>query len=146
MSYLCTCPSKGLFEGADGSIRCVACAQPEEIEAEIVRLRAERDRARAERDEACADLGKAHAERESMRRERDDLRAAAVALVATFDAPKGDVPTFCDAPKCSRLASRYDGDQASCDEHETMLVEGDIEDLSYAPQLRTLRALLGGAS
>lgn len=70
------------------------------------------------------------------------LREAAGALVTELESSLGDWPRHCDAPRCRRLATLSDGDLLACDEHQDGLVAGDIEDLSYAPSLRTLRALL----
>lgn len=134
MSYRCTCPSKGSFKNADGTIRCVACAHPEEIEAEIVRLRAERGHAVGALFDACADLAKARAEVESLtaslleaRQWRDEAREAlaasraaqhqaeqkaeqslkaAGALLAALEDPKGDFAAACDHEGgCSRLST-----------------------------------------
>ena len=84
--------------------------------------------AMAERDDAQADLAQ--------------LRQAAQALVAELERTSGDWPRFCDEPRCCCLAMHDDGDQVACDEHQGMLVDGDVEDLSYAPALRALRAAL----
>lgn len=75
-------------------------------------------------------------------RERDELREAGRALVADLESNEGDWPTGCNAPRCRRLATYDDGDQVACDEHQGILVAGDIEDLSYASSYRRLRALL----
>lgn len=74
------------------------------------------------------------------------LRQAAQALVAELESTSGDWPRLCDAPRCNSLALVEDGDQSTCDEHQGILVDGEVEDLSYAPALRTLRALLEGGS
>ena len=87
------------------------------------------------------DMEKRAAKAES---ERDAIREAAQALVDALESTHGDWPRFCDAPRCCCLAMHDDGDQVACDEHQGMLVDGDVEDLSYAPALRTLRALLEG--
>jgi len=75
-------------------------------------------------------------------RERDELREAGRALVADLESNEGDWPTWCNAPRCRRLATYDDGDQVACDEHQGVLVAEDIEDLSYASSYRRLRALL----
>lgn len=73
--------------------------------------------------------------------ERDELREAARELVAELERTSGDWPRFCDAPRCCCLAMHDDGDQVACDEHQGILVDNDIEDLSYATAWRRLVAL-----
>lgn len=116
MSYLCTCPGKGSFKNADGSVRCATCASPEEVEAELVRLQTE----------------------------NDALRAAGGALVDAlpFDVsvcPKcrGNVL----ATKVCRFEPPYAGSWFACDEHATP----GAMDMRMAPAVRALRALLGGS-
>lgn len=86
----------------------------------------------------CASLRQ---ERDEARAQRDELRAAGRALVADLENPKGDLTVPCEHSTCNRLAMLNDGDQVACDEHRGMLVDGDIEDCSYAPALRRLREL-----
>lgn len=74
--------------------------------------------------------------------ERDEALEAWRALLSDLESANGDWPGRCDAPRCRRLATCNDGDQIACDEHQGMLVAGDIEDLSYAAPLRRLRELL----
>lgn len=89
----------------------------------------------AERDDA-------RAEAERLKAERDALRAAARALLDDVESPSGEPMGFCHALRCRRLAMCGDGDMVACDEHQGILVAGDIEDLSYAPAVRFLRSLL----
>lgn len=81
-------------------------------------------------------------ERDAAEAKLKALREAAGALVADLESSQGDWPRHCDAPRCRRLATLSDGDLLTCDEHQGDLVAGDIEDLSYAPALRALRAAL----
>ena len=76
--------------------------------------------------------------------ERDAMADAVRALLADVESPHGEKMDFCDAPRCRCLAMYNDGDMAACDEHQGILVAGDIEDMSYAPAVRTLRAMLDG--
>ena len=85
---------------------------------------------------------KLEAERDRAIAKEKAMREAAGALVADLESSQGDWPRHCDAPRCRRLATLSDGDLLTCDEHQGDLVAGDIEDLSYAPALRALRALL----
>lgn len=81
---------------------------------------------------------------ERLMRERDELREASRALLTDLEAPMGDLPIWCNYPRCRRLAMCNDGDQYACDEHQGMLVTPDVEDCSYAAPLRKLRALVEG--
>lgn len=73
--------------------------------------------------------------------ERGELREASRALVEALESTHGDWPRFCDEPRCCCLAMHDDGDQVACDEHQWILVDGDVEDLSYATTWRRLVAL-----
>ncbi len=75
--------------------------------------------------------------------EADALREAGRALVADLEGATGDFPDWCNSPRgCCRLASFVgECDRGVCDEHKSDL-RGDLEELSYAPALRRLRALV----
>lgn len=80
---------------------------------------------------------------DAVEQERDELREAARALLADLEGATGDFPDWCNSRRgCCRLASFVgDCDQGACDEHKSEL-HGALEELSYAPALRHLRALL----
>lgn len=71
------------------------------------------------------------------------LREAARAALAALDDPHGDLVVYCDGDdgaglRCYSIASRADDLDARCDRHEWP----ELEELSYAPALRRLRALV----
>lgn len=101
--------------------------------------------------------------RDEARRERDKVthelaeqREAARALVSELEDLSGDKIATCEATAgCDALATRglrYEGDAADfCDEHARQVETGpeaerplSAHDLSYAPALRRLRALVAG--
>lgn len=107
-----------------------------QMEHELVALRHDLHQARAERGAAERQAAASYARAE-------ELREAARALV---DAMAQHVPGcgLCAAEGKSAPVMVRQGPYFACDEHAVEL--DSPKDFPYAPALRTLRALLGGAS
>lgn len=72
----------------------------------------------------------------------EEVKDAARAALAALDAPQADLVIYCsveigDDLICGRLGTRCDDDVVRCDEHAWPR----LQELSYAPAVRRLRAL-----
>lgn len=117
------------------------------------RLLATLDAREAERDEAMALLresqrlaGEATQQALDSATRLGKMTDAARALLEEVEGPHGEWMGFCEAPRCRCLAMCGDGYLIACDEHRGILIDDDIEDMSYAPTVRALRALLADPS
>jgi hypothetical protein len=137
-----------IFCGPDGT---AAYPLDEAIRAHIGNMEKRAVRAESERDEAMALLresqrltGEATQQALDSAVRLGKMADAVRALLADVESQHGEQMDFCNAPRCRRLAMYNDGDMAACDEHQGILVAGDIEGMSYAPFVRTLRAMIEG--